>query len=169
MKWTFSVMQVLNIWTNASPTHEVNCCIWNIPYSLTFMTGRNSLACFLGTAMGVTNKDLSMYFVSVWQYSSICHYFIMLPMEISSTVPVYFQPLPALLISTTTPFSEASSDSRIYKALVSAVWHTLESVEDQNHPTSLQVPYSLQHPVLVWLTLWFLVLIVLGFCLFVCF
>lgn len=116
------------------------------------MTGRNYLAWFSGTAMGVLNKDPSMYFVSIWQYPSVCHNFITLPVETTCTVPVCFQPLPALLISTTIPFLEASSKSRRYKALVCAVWHhALESVEYQNHPTSLQVAYSLQHPVLVWL------------------
>lgn len=58
----------------------------------------------------------------------------------------------ALLTSALTPFSETPSNPRTTKALFSAIWHTLGSIVQWHPPTSLQVPCSLQHPSLVWLT-----------------
>lgn len=147
-------MQVVNFWKNLLTPHELNSDVLRTflallspiydrqeLFSLVFWDSNGSHQKRRSFHVLCVHMTIAISLSQFYHYSSIYRNHL--------CCSVYFQPLPALLIPTS--LLEASCSFRMYRAVVFAVWYTMKSVVYWNHSTSLQVPYSLQHPMLVWL------------------
>lgn len=101
---------MVSFWTVASPPHEFNSDVLGTSLALhSHIYDRQELfsMVFWDSKESHDKEGPSAYFVFMWQYPSVCHDFMTLPMKTTYALSVCFQPSPALLISSTTPFSEA--------------------------------------------------------------